>query len=193
MREFAIPFTEVVIPLRRPDTVADIARYSLSGKVPVLIDRHLTVWDTLAIVEHLADHHPGLGIWPRDPEARSIARCVSAEMHAGFADLRRSCPMDFNARDLAPLDAGAITIDVRRILALWAECRAHYGGRGGGPFLFGAFSAADAMYAPVVSRFTSYRIDLTAHGDATTARAYMDAIRALPGWTRWAADAAAEG
>lgn len=190
MREFAIPFEEVPIRLRSPDTARDIARYSSSGKIPVLIDNGLTVWDTLAIMEHLADRHPELAIWPRDARARSIARAVSAEMHSGFQALRQNCPMDFEARGLEPADAGAIPSDVRRILALWADCRTRFGQNG--PFLFGDFSAADAMYAPVVSRFASYAIDLSAFGDSRTAQAYMAAVMALPSWAEWGRGATRE-
>jgi len=219
MRECGIPFDENVIELRQPHSAADISRVSPSGKVPVLIDREignsagiaaskgLVIWDTLAIVEHLAEHHPGADIWPRDPSARAIARAVSAEMHAGFAALRQHCPMDFHARSLAPADPAAIAADVRRILELWADCRRRFGEAGparsgsgmhsqtgmgpdaGGPFLFGAFCAADAMYAPVVSRFTSYDIDLAAHSDsavADIATTYMAAMRNLKGWKAWA-------
>jgi glutathione S-transferase len=219
MRECGIPFDETVIELRQPHSAANISRVSPSGKVPVLFDRKLlsgagvaagdglVIWDTLAIVEHLAEHHPGVGIWPRDPSARAIARAVSAEMHAGFAALRQHCPMDFHARSLAPTDPAAIAADVRRILALWADCRRRFGGAGparpdsgmpsqtgmdpdaGGPFLFGAFCAADAMFAPVVSRFTSYNIDLATHSNADvakTASAYMAAVRNLDGWQAWA-------
>ncbi|MDZ4843774.1 MAG: glutathione S-transferase family protein [Hyphomicrobium aestuarii] len=203
MRECGIPFDETVIELRQQSSAADISRVSPSGKVPVLIDREignsagfatseaLVIWDTLAIVEHLAEHHPDAGIWPRDPAARAIARSVSAEMHAGFTALRQHCPMDFHARSLVPLDASAITADVQRILAIWADCRRRFraADKSAGPFLFGAFCAADAMFAPVVSRFTSYNLDLATHSNAETAQtasAYMAAVRNLDGWRAWA-------
>lgn len=192
MRQFAVPFDETVIALRAPGTAAEIAAHSPSGKIPVLIDAAapggaLTVYDSLAIVEYLADVHPGLPIWPTDPIRRAIARSVSAEMHAGFQALRQNCPMDFNGRNLNPADPAAITADVRRIVAIWEGCRAAHGA--GGPFLFGAFCAADAMYAPVVSRFTSYAIDPATHGGGATAAAYMAAVWALPAMSEWAAGA----
>jgi glutathione S-transferase len=188
MRQLQIPFDEVEIALRTPDTARDISRYSPSDKVPVLVHGDVTVWDSLAIVEYLADRHPELPVWPADAAARAVARSVSAEMHAGFAALRQNCPMDFNARGLSPADAGAIPSDVRRIVGLWSDCRRRFGGAG--PFLFGQFSAADAMYAPVVSRFTSYDINLPAHGDDGTAKAYMAAVSGLPAWAEWAANKA---
>ena len=188
-----IEFDETIIKLRQPDTAARISSFSPSGKVPVLIDRdlgNLPIWDTLAIVEHVADQHPHAPVWPRNPAARSVARSVSAEMHSGFVALRQNCPMDFNARGLSPANREAISTDVARILAIWADCRARFGF--GGPFLFGAFSAADAMYAPVVSRFTSYEIDLSDFGDADNAAVYMASIRGLTGWAAWAEAAARE-
>lgn len=203
MREFSIPFDETVIALRRPETASEIGRFSPSGKVPVLIDRSmaggLVIWDTLAIVEHLAGQHQDIAIWPRDPAARAIARSVSAEMHSGFAPLRQNCPMDFNARGLAPADAASITGDIHRILQIWTDCRARFGA--GGPFLFGAFSAADAMFAPVVSRFTSYEVEALnravgegagAESGAVAVLAYLDAVRGLAGWSQWSQEAAAE-
>lgn len=203
MREFSLPFDETVIALRRPETASEIERYSPSGKVPVLIDRSiaggLAIWDTLAIVEHLADRHQDIAIWPRDPAARAIARSVSAEMHSGFAPLRQNCPMDFNARGLAPADSASITGDIRRIIDIWTDCRARFGAAG--PFLFGAFSAADAMFAPVISRFTSYQIgalsELVGKGagaemGAVAVSPYIDAVRGLAGWSDWSQEAAAE-
>lgn len=190
MHQLAIPFDEVVIRLRTPQTAGEIEKYTPSGKVPVLIDGDLTVWDSLAIAEHLADRHRELAVWPADPAARSIARVVSAEMHSGFAPLRQNCPMDMCARGLEPADRTAIAADVRRICAIWGDCRNRFGA--GGPFLFGEFSAADAFFAPVVSRFASYAIDLRAAGDQGTAAAYMAAVMELPGWVAWAEAASRE-
>ncbi len=203
MHTLGIPFDEVVIVLRQLGTAAAIAAHSPSGKIPVLVDRSLgpvkttggsatalTIWDTGAIFEHLADQHPDLAVWPADPAARAIARSVSAEMHAGFSALRQHCPMDFNARGLTPTRLEAVAADVTRILAIWCDCRARFGD--GGPYLFGAFSAADAMYAPVVSRFTTYEIDLGQFGDVASAAAYMASIRSLKGWATWAERAATE-
>ena len=184
MRQFDLPFQEVNIALRSPETAADIAAYSPSGKIPALIDGALTVWDSLAIAEYLADCHPELAIWPRDRTARAVARTVSVEMHSGFQALRQNCPMDFNARGLAPTGRAAIEPCVARIVAIWRLCRTQYGGAGG--FLFGDFCAADAMYAPVVSRFTTYGIDPAEFGDDGPATAYMAKVWSLPGMTEWA-------
>ena len=189
MRQFEIPFDEVVIALRTPQTADAIAAHSPSGKIPALKDGALTVWDTLAIIEYLAERHHDLPIWPGDPKARSIARAVSAEMHSSFQALRQNCPMDFNARGLTPAAAGAIQTDIARILGLWRDCRTRFGAHGA--FLFGAFSAADAMYAPIVSRFLSYDLLPTDMGASDANRAYMAAMVALPAWTQWSRQAAA--
>ena len=190
MRHFGIPFREELIALRSPETAAAIARFSPSGWVPALIDGDLTIWDSLAIAEYLAERHPDHGIWPRDRAARAIARSVSAEIHSSFQALRQNCPMDINARDLAPADPAAIAPDVARIVALWRDCQARFGGSG--PFLFGAFSAADAMYAPVVSRFASYGLDLISAGDSDgVAARYCATIAALPAYAEWCTAATA--
>ena len=190
MREFGLSFDEITIPLRTDRTAARIAAYSPSGKIPALSDGNLTVWDSLAIAEYLADAHPELAIWPRDKAARAIARSVSAEMHSGFQALRQNCPMDFGGRGLIAADANAVTADVARILALWGTRCAAFGH--GGPFLFGPFSAADAMYAPVVSRFVSYEAILHGHAGAASAQAYMAAVMALPAIIEWGQSARAE-
>ena len=190
MRAFAIPFDEIVIPLDTPHAHAEILRHNPAGKVPVLTDGDLVIWDSLAIVEHLAETHPDLAIWPRDPAARALARSLSAEMHAGFPALRRHLPMNMRreARPIA-LDAeaqAAVDADRARIQAAWADARARFGESGA--FLFGAFCAADAMFAPVVNRFAAYAVPVDA-----TSRAYIDAMRALPAWRDWATAALAEG
>jgi glutathione S-transferase len=183
MRHCGIAFEEAHIRLRSPDTAEQIKAYSPSGKVPALIAGDLTVWDTLAITEFLADAHPDLAIWPRQADARAIARSVSAEMHSGFVALRQNCPMDFTARGLKPLDGASVTSDVTRIVEIWRMCRNTYGGAG--PFLFGEFSAADAMYAPVASRFVSYDLGLTQSGDDGVAAAYVATMMKLPGMVAW--------
>lgn len=187
MRQFALPFAETVIALRTPDTAAAIEAHSPSGKIPALRVGALTIWDTLAIVEYLAERHPGSPIWPRDDDARAIARAVSAEMHSGFQALRQNCPMDFNAHGLTPTDPAAIAPDVARIFEIWRDCRSRYGAHG--PFLFGAFSAADAMYAPVVSRFVTYNLVPAEVDEGGVISAYMAAIQALPPWAQWAHEA----
>lgn len=194
MRAFAIPFDELVIPLDHWHSAREIARYNPAGKVPVLEDGELVVWDSLAIVEHLAETHPDLAIWPREPAARALARSLSAEMHAGFSALRRALPMNMR-REAKPatLDAGtqaAVAADCARIEAAWADARIRFGGGAcpGGPFLFGTFCAADAMFAPVVNRFAAYAVPVGA-----TSRAYMDAVRAHSAWRDWETAALAEG
>ena len=185
LTEFGIPFGETVIPMYRPDTKAAMLAVSPNGKMPALHDGDIVVSESLAIVEFVAESFPGLAVWPRDRAARALARAVSAEMHAGFADLRRACPTNFRRHPKAiPID-GAVRADVDRIEAIWAEARARFGQ--GGPFLFGAFSAADAMYAPVVNRFHAYALEV-----APASRAYMDAVMALPSWRAWVAGAEAE-
>jgi glutathione S-transferase len=188
MRRLGIAFEEVVVRLRRPDTAAEILRLSPSGKVPALIDGDQVIWDSLAILETLAEQHPRL--WPESRAARAHARSISAEMHSGFQALRHHCPMEFLARvpkaDLA-VEAKA---DVRRVVAIWREARGRYGR--GGPFLYGAFSAADAMYAPVVSRFATYLPDLEPYGDDGTAASYVAMMMATPEMTAWGEGAKAE-
>jgi glutathione S-transferase len=193
MRHAGIAFEEIGIDLRAPDAKARILEHSPSGKVPaLLVGGGRVVWDSLAIIEHLAEAHPAL--WPRAAAARALARSVSAEMHAGFQALREHCPMNFlahrpKARLLKPVAA-----DVRRIVAIWQECRSRHGSlsSSGGPFLFGRFSAADAMYAPVASRFRTYVPDLRAYGDDGTAEAYVEAIFGLPEMAEWADGARAQ-
>jgi glutathione S-transferase len=185
--EAGIAFQEILIPLRRPESKAEILRYSPAGQVPVLIveeaGRRQTIWDSLAILEFLAEAHPEAGLWPRQAEARAHARAISAEMHAGFRELREHCPMDFLARTPVQSLPDEVGGNVRRILQIWAASRRRFGADG--DFLFGAFSAADAMYAPVASRFRTYLPDLTAFGDDGTAQTYVEAILALPGMTKW--------
>ncbi|MFN3350447.1 glutathione S-transferase family protein [Pseudorhodoplanes sp.] len=185
MRHAGLAFEDEVIPLYEPGSRERILHYSPTGKVPVLIDGEMVIWESLAILDHIADRFPQTQLWPSEPKARAHARAVSAEMHAGFAPLRRHCPMNMRRvgrpRALTP-EAEA---DVQRIDAIWSECRARFGQ--GGPFLFGAFSAADAMYAPVVSRFVSYAIKAGPAGQA-----YMAAMQALPAWQEWQAAGVAE-
>jgi len=157
--------------------------------VPVLIDGDIRIWESLAILEYLAEKFPDAGLWPRDAAASAHARVVANEMHAGFQPLRNHLPVNFARRiikrDLPP----QVRDNVRRIEALWADCRARFGARAerAGPFLFGAFGNADAMYAPVVSRFHTYAVDVTPE-----THAYMDAVMALPAWKEWEAAGVAE-
>ncbi|MCI0672885.1 MAG: glutathione S-transferase family protein [Myxococcaceae bacterium] len=180
------PFEEVVIALDRPDTAANIASHSPSGRVPALRHGELTVWDSLSICEYLAETFPQAQLWPQDPAARAVARSVSAEMHSGFGALRQNLGMNIRARKPGVgLTAPGVAEDIARIQALWTECRTRFGA--GGPFLFGRFSIADAMFAPVVTRFVTYGVLL----DATLA-AYRDAVLALPAMEAWTRAALAE-
>ena len=185
MKTAGIPFDEVLISLEAVDFKERALKASGTGKVPVLIDGAVKVWESLAILEYLAEKFPDVKLWPDDPAARAHARTVASEMHAGFVPLRNHCPMNMwrpvIKRDL-PDDVAS---NVKRIDALWTDCRARFGG--GGPFLFGAFGAADAMYAPVVSRFHTYGIETGA-----ASKAYMAAVMALPTWAEWRAAALQE-
>jgi len=180
-----IPFTEKLILIRQADSAAKIGRYSPAGRVPVLRDGRVTVWESLAICEHLAEKFPSKRLWPSDPAAKAEARSVSHEMHAGFAALRQKLPCHFLARYRnfkAPADAQA---DIDRVLGIWKTARRKWGK--GGPFLFGRFSVADAMYAPVVFRFLAYGVPADA-----VSRAYMRTIESLPASREWVAAARAE-
>jgi len=182
MKVAGIAFDERVIPLYEPGSREEILKYSPAGKVPVLIDGDEHVWETLAILEHLAEKFPAAGLWPKEPAARSHARVVASEMHAGFTALRRNCPMNMWLPVKARALPDEVKPDVARIEELWADCRTRFGQKG--PFLFGTFCAADAMYAPVVARLHNYGILVS-----SAARAYMDAVMALPAWKEWCAAA----
>ena len=184
MKRFQLPFEEVGVRLRQPDSKANILAHSPAGKVPALLVGDLLVWDSLAIIEFLADRHPDKGIWPRDPQARAIARAVSAEMHSGFQALREHCPMDILSRTPKDELPDAAVLNIRRVVELWRDCRSRFGGQG--PFLFSEFSAADAMFAPVASRFRTYIPDLARFGDDGTAAAFIEAIFAMPEMAEWA-------
>ena len=185
MKVAGIAFEEVVISLDAPDFKQRLSKISGTGKVPALVDGNVAVWESLAILEYLAETFPQAALWPADAKARAHARAIASEMHAGFVPLRRHCPMNIwrpvKKRDLTP----DVFANVRRIDAMWTDCRMRFGG--GGPFLFGKFSAADAMYAPVVSRFHTYAVDV-----GPAAAAYMDAVMALPAWAEWTAAAVKE-
>ena len=190
MRHAGIPFDEVNIKLRRPESQSQILRYSPSGRVPTLLASGQAIWDSLAILEYLAEAHPEAGLWPEGREARALARSAAAEMHSGFAALREHCPMDLLARLPMATLPDPVAAEVRRIVALWQDCRRRHGGSG--PFLFGDFSAADAMYAPVASRLRTYLPALAPYGDDGTAQAYVDALFALPAMAEWEKGARSE-
>ncbi|MCA1978145.1 MAG: glutathione S-transferase family protein [Thiobacillus sp.] len=185
LRQAGIPFAEVRIPLYQPGADAELAKWSPSGKVPALHDGAIAVWDSLAICETLAERFPEKRLWPVDAAARATARAASAEMHAGFAALREHMSMNIRARRPGQGRTPESLADIARIAALWTACRANHGG--GGPFLFGEFSIADAMYAPVVLRFRTYEVPL-----AGAARTYADTVLALPALQEWIHDAEAE-
>lgn len=178
MKVAGIPFDETVISLEARDFKERVDSLSGTGKVPVLIDGETRVWESLAILEYLAEKFPGAGLWPKDQAARAHARTVATEMHSGFVSLRNQLPMNtWRPVKHRQLDDAA-TANVRRIDALWSDCRTRFGS--GGPFLFGGFGAADAMYAPVVWRFHTYAVDVSA-----IARAYMQTVMVLPAWNEW--------
>jgi glutathione S-transferase len=185
MKVAGIAFDEEVISLSATDFKARLSKVSATGKVPALLDGDVHVWESLAILEYVAEKYPHARLWPADPAPRALARAIAAEMHAGFAPLRRALPMNMwrpvIPRQLTP----EVKANVRRIEEMWIDCRTRYGA--GGAFLFGGFGAADAMYAPIVSRFHTYAVEV---GEA--ARAYMDAVMALPAWGEWRAAALAE-
>lgn len=187
MRASGIAFTEQLVPLDEPgfkEAIFATAPGS-GGTVPTLVDGEIAVWETLAICEYLHDTQPQAGIWPRDKAARAHARAIASEMHAGFTALRGACPMNlgkrFAARDRGP----GVARDVERLTSLWRQARARFGA--GGPFLYGAFSAADAMFAPVVTRLDTYGIAVD-----PVSRDYMQAVLALPAYREWLAAALAE-
>jgi glutathione S-transferase len=178
MKVAGIAFDETVISLEAEDFKARVMAVSGAGKVPVLIDGETRVWESLAILEYLAEKFPAAALWPKGEGARAQARAVAAEMHAGFVSLRRLLPMNvWRPVKVRALDDGSKT-DLARIETIWRDCRTRYGAAG--PFLFGAFGAADAMYAPVVWRFHTYAVEVS-----DTARAYMSAMMALPAWREW--------
>ncbi len=185
MTHVGIPFAEIRIPLFQEDSAQRLGEHSPSGRVPVLKAGDLAIWDSLAICEYLAEQFPQHQLWPGDIAARAVARSVSAEMHSGFSALREN--MTHNCRKLYPGQGRGpgVQEDIDRICAIWRDCRARFGADG--EFLFGRFSIADAMYAPVVNRFVTYRVDV----DPVSA-AYMRAIQALPALQQWIADAHAE-
>ena len=179
-----------MIPLYEPQSRSEILRYTPSGKMPTLVHERktggpVTVWESLAIGEYLAEIFPPAGLWPKDPVARAHARTISHEMHAGFLPLRRHFPMNMRSvfdREIIPEIQG----DIDRITSLWRDCRQRFGvlRKWGGDFLFGPFTIADAMYAPVVSRFRTYKLPLEAEVEA-----YARAVTAWPAYQEWLAGA----
>ncbi|MEX0638158.1 MAG: glutathione S-transferase family protein [Burkholderiales bacterium] len=177
MKVLGIPFEEKRIPLYGPDSKRALLQYSPAGKVPCLVDGELRVWDSLAILETLAEREPRL--WPADAMLRARARSVSAEMHSGFAKLRQHMSMNVRKRHPGKGRTPEVLAEIARIVEIWSEAR--------GPFLFGPFCAADAMYAPVVLRFRTYEVELP-----PACRAYADAVLELPELQEWMRDAGRE-
>jgi glutathione S-transferase len=186
LKQAGIPFTEKIFKLNQPSTNADISTKSPTGLVPCLVADGFTIWDSLAILEYIAETFPEKNLWPSDKRARARARSVSAEMHSGFGDLRKNWPMKFTAVSLRQTPIPEVRKNIDRISTIWTDCRKEFGA--GGPFLFGAFSIADAMYAPVVSRVTTYGpVEL-----APEAEAYRAMMFAAPAMKAWGEDAARE-
>lgn len=177
LKQFAVPFEETVIPLFRPESKDRILSYSPGGKVPVLRDGSVVVWESLAICEYLADRFPERNFWPQDPAARALARSLSAEMHAGFANVRSEMPMNVRRAPASLALSESARTEVARIQEIWRECRK---GRSAGEFLFGAFTIADAMFAPVAYRFDRYGVAVDA-----SSRAYMESLFSLPAMREW--------
>jgi glutathione S-transferase len=186
LKRTGAPFAEILIHLDAPDKAARIGAHSPTGKVPVLEHGAIKVWESLAICEYLAETFPEARLWPEDRAARAHARAVATEMHAGFASLRSTLSMNLHGRSARPRDKSnlpaEVWADIERIVALWGDCRHRFGRSG--PFLFGEFSIADAMYAPVVGRFRTYRVPLPA-----SAQAYGEAVWAWPAVREWLAAA----
>jgi len=177
-----IEFEEVVIPLDLPETQPAIRKHSPSGRVPVLLHRGLAIWESLAIAEYLNDLKPEAGLWPSSAAARAHARAISAEMHAGFAELRNNMPMNIRASYPGKGMTPGVRADIERITGLWRDCRKRFAGafQKDDGFLFGTFGAADAMYAPVVTRLRTYGVKVDSDGDA-----YCNAVLAHPAVKDW--------
>jgi glutathione S-transferase len=185
MKQAGIVFDEIRLSLYEDGAKRKILQYSAAGKVPVLKDGDLTIWDSLAICEYLAEKYPEKRLWPSETAARACARSISAEMHSGFTNLRTQMPMNVRREIAGRARTAGVLADISRIETIWNDCRDRFGAHG--PFLFGAFSIADAMYAPVVSRLRTYGAAL-----AGAAAQYAGTIHALPAMQEWIAGARAE-
>jgi len=185
LKQAGISFNEILIAIRKPDSGSKIERYSNAGRVPVLIDGKITVWESLAICEYLAEKFASKKIWPANRAARAAARAVSHEMHAGFTALRSAMPMNCRASIPQRGVSSQVAADIQRIQRIWKEMRKKFGK--GGPFLFGRFSAADAMFAPVCLRFRTYDVKLD-----PVCRRYAAAVLELPGIREWVESARRE-
>lgn len=198
-RKVNLPVEEIIVPLDFPETTAKLRSLSPTAKVPLLIWDGLEIWESLAIAEFIAEWAPPGEVWPLDAEPRAIARAVSSEMHAGFQAIRSACPMDIRARHPAPDMTPALETDIARLQAMWSGLRARYGK--GGPFLFGAWSAADAFYTPVVTRFRTYGLQLTGAAADYAAAVLEDPLflkleeqaKAEPWWIKYGPDGRSSG
>jgi glutathione S-transferase len=175
LKHFGVPFEEKLIYLDQPTTSAEILKYSPTAKVPALNDGPITVWDSLAICEYVNEKFPNMQMWPKDPAARAWARSISAEMHSGFGVMRQVMSHDLQKQNTSFVSHEAQK-DIDRVKEIWTSCLK----KSGGPFLFGSFSIADAMYAPVVNRFVSYAVPTEG-----TVSAYVKAMRELPAHQEW--------
>ena len=190
-RKVNLPVEEVIVPLDFPETTAQLKALSQTAKVPLLIWDGTEIWESLAITEFIAEWAPPGAVWPLEPEKRAVARAVSSEMHAGFQAIRQACSMDIRSRHPAPDMTPALEADISRLQTMWSGLRARYGS--GGPFLFGAWSAADAFYTPVVTRFRTYGLPLSGAAAEYSAAVLEDPLfRALeeqaklePWWIRY--------
>jgi glutathione S-transferase len=183
-RRAGLEVEDLVVALRTLETSKALAAYSPSAQCPVLIDGDLKVWDSLAICEYLADKHPEKALWPADPAARAVARSACTQMHGGFQSLRGECPMDL----AAPIETLELTeatqADVRKVIRLWRTLKQGHG-QNGGPFLLGPWSIADAFFTPVATRFRTYNVDLSDHGDEGFAADYTALLLQQPEFLEW--------
>ena len=184
-RQAGVGVEEVLVNLGDADFRQQLRQHSPAAKVPVLIHGDLTVWDSLAIIEYLAEIRPDSGLWPKDRSARAHARAISAEMHSGFGAVRNFMPMNLRKSLPGKGRGEGVDEDIRRITGIWRECRERHGA--GGAFLFGPWSAADAMFAPVVTRFRTYGVELD-----PLIQAYADAVLNSAWFREWEADALTE-
>lgn len=185
LRQLQIPFREVRLALHTDAFKENIHRYSPTGLVPVLVSEERTIWDSLAIGEYVADHHPELRCWPEDPGTRALARSVSAEMHSGFGQIRNTLPMNCRRRQGVAEMSSELQQEIDRVCTIWRQCR--QANKEDGEFLFGSFSVADAMYAPVVLRFNSYLIEV-----GQVENQYMQTMLSLDSLQEWIDAALAE-
>lgn len=198
-RKVRLPVEEIIVPLDFPETTAQLKAISPTAKVPLLRWDGIEIWESLAIVEFIAEWAPPGDVWPLDPERRAVARAVCSEMHAGFQAIRQACPMDIRGRVAAPEMTAALAGDIARLQAMWSGLREKYGS--GGPFLFGEWSAADAFYTPVVTRFRTYGLPLSGGAAAYAAAVLEDPLfQALeaqaklePWWIKYGPDGRSSG